>query len=240
MDERERRHLEGKLDAYRRRLEPLEIQQARSGPRTPPEVVVEIEEIRAYIQQAEERLARSDQSPKRRPRVTKARSMLVGLGLAFVVIVIIIAYLIGRQNSVNLRTQRAAVAATDSGLDNPLPNSDITATQTIEAYYTAINNRQFNNAWTMLTPFYQQNHNRDGFSNYVDYWQKQGNANIDHIQLLGMYTGRTLVEVQITYPDQSDVSTFRFALIFDRKQQTWFIDQYCEIGGQPRCPDVGI
>jgi hypothetical protein len=92
----------------------------------------------------------------------------------------------------------------------------------------------------MLTPSYQQLHNPDGYSTYAEYWHKQGGVHIDNIQDLGMSGSRTLVEVQITYPDQSDSSTFRFALISDPQQQKWFFDQYCEIGGQPRCPAVGI
>jgi ribosomal protein L40E len=56
MDDEYRRHLEGLLRTYQRRLRPLEQQAATFGPRTPPEVLMEIDDVRAEVARLTEEL----------------------------------------------------------------------------------------------------------------------------------------------------------------------------------------
>ena len=56
MDDEERQHLEDLLESYHRRLRLLEKQEALLGPRTPPEILIEIEDTRIRIKQIGSRL----------------------------------------------------------------------------------------------------------------------------------------------------------------------------------------
>jgi hypothetical protein len=56
MGDEYRRHLEGLLRTYQRRLRPLEQQAATYGPRTPPEVLMEIDDVRAEVARLTEEL----------------------------------------------------------------------------------------------------------------------------------------------------------------------------------------
>jgi hypothetical protein len=53
MGNEERQHLEELLQNYRRRLRHLEKQESYSGPRTPPEVLIEIEDVKKKISEIE-------------------------------------------------------------------------------------------------------------------------------------------------------------------------------------------
>jgi len=59
-DDAERQHLEKLLRTVRRRLRPLQEQAALFGPRTPPEVHIEIEDIQAEIVKLETALKAKD------------------------------------------------------------------------------------------------------------------------------------------------------------------------------------
>jgi hypothetical protein len=59
MDDSLTRHLEDLLRTYQRRLRVLEIQEATYGSRTPPEVIIEIEDVRAKIAQTQTELCAS-------------------------------------------------------------------------------------------------------------------------------------------------------------------------------------
>lgn len=62
MNSEERQHLEELLQTYQRRLRPLEKQEALYGPRTAPEILIEIEETKERIAKIEISLGRSELS----------------------------------------------------------------------------------------------------------------------------------------------------------------------------------
>jgi Tol biopolymer transport system component len=64
MNAEQRRHLEDLLQTYQRRLRALEKQKAIFGPRTPPEVDIEIEDTQAEIAHIESQLSAPPPSPK--------------------------------------------------------------------------------------------------------------------------------------------------------------------------------
>src|SRR5262245_23991141 len=73
MDEQERQHLEELLQNYRRRLRPLEKRESYEGPRTPPEILMEIEDIRTKIAGIEIRLNPAS-PPTQTPRIKQTGS----------------------------------------------------------------------------------------------------------------------------------------------------------------------
>ena len=60
MDDEQRRHLEDLLSTYQRRLRPLEKRAALQGHNTPPEILLEIEDIRSEIRRVKAELGSDD------------------------------------------------------------------------------------------------------------------------------------------------------------------------------------
>lgn len=77
MDDQERQHLEDLLHMYRRRLRPLEKQEALLGPRTPPDIHMEIEDTRDKINQIEAHLLHSATSTLIKKPFSDSQSQLL-------------------------------------------------------------------------------------------------------------------------------------------------------------------
>lgn len=102
----------------------------------------------------------------------------------------------------------------------------ISPREAVTEHYTQINQRQYEQTWNQLSQNFQQRAN--GFSNYVNWWDKVRTVKIGEVQLIDESENRATVNAQLTYAmedgEQYQDPKDRIILTWDSQQQTWLID----------------
>lgn len=102
----------------------------------------------------------------------------------------------------------------------------ISPREAVTKYYTQINQRQYDQSWNQLSQNFKQAPN--GFSSYVNWWDKVRNVEIGEVQLIDESENRATVNAQLTYAmedgEQYKDPKDRIILTWDSQQQTWLIN----------------
>lgn len=98
----------------------------------------------------------------------------------------------------------------------------------IYRYFTAINNGDYQTAWSMLTDHFINTHNRSGYGPYADWW-----ATVERVVILSVvvntmtdYSSNITVELSYYYVN-GQIDTYdqmNFSLIWDQSKNDWRID----------------
>ena len=102
--------------------------------------------------------------------------------------------------------------------------------QFIKNYYSSINNRQYDQAWSLLSDdFIDRNHgnNAGGYSAYVDWWDSVSKVTVTAAEINYQGVESAKVVTVLNYVMQNNYSyedTVYFQLIYNKSRETWLID----------------
>ncbi|HIK06307.1 MAG TPA: protein kinase [Trichormus sp. M33_DOE_039] len=110
-----------------------------------------------------------------------------------------------------------------SEVDRPPPE------QAVENYYAIINQGQYETAWNLLSPSFQNsNLHPNGYSSYVDWWRGQvESVSVDSATLVSSDAETATVDTQLTYfmkSGKESSSSVRFSLLWDAENNRWIVD----------------
>ncbi|MCF4965991.1 serine/threonine-protein kinase [Nostoc sp. CMAA1605] len=101
--------------------------------------------------------------------------------------------------------------------------------QAIENYYAHINQAQYETAWNLLTPSFQNsNLHPNGYRSYSDWWQGQvESVSVDNVSLVESDTSTATVDARLTFfmkSGQQTPAAIRFSLLRDAATNEWLIN----------------
>ena len=109
------------------------------------------------------------------------------------------------------------------------PVNRISPLQTVQTYYSAINQGQLQSAWNQLSPDLQSDTrlHPEGFNSYASFWQTIDRVEVDSATPLEATPKEARVQVRLKYfPKKGNVSaqSLRIKLIWDEKASRWLYD----------------
>ena len=99
--------------------------------------------------------------------------------------------------------------------------------QFIRVYYTAINNRQYDQTWSMLSDNFKRIKNPTGKGDYIDFWESIARVDIENIEVQNQTANTAVVAAAVHYTKRNggtDRSTYTFTLSFDPQRAGWLIE----------------
>ncbi|MBD2438653.1 serine/threonine-protein kinase [Nostoc sp. FACHB-110] len=148
------------------------------------------------------------------------------------------------QNSVSPETSAPSTNNQQAG-GSPEPSNSPTSTQQsssaqpetqrsspeqfVQDYYARINEGQYQAAWNLLSPSYQNNQrlHPNGYLSYLDWWGGQvGSVNVDQVSVVESNTETSTVDAQLTYFMKSGKqvsSSVTLSLLWDVDNNRWAI-----------------
>ena len=108
------------------------------------------------------------------------------------------------------------------------PALSIEPEQFIRNYYDLINGREYEKAWSMLSPGFQRRNVPDGFDGYKQFWENVLRVEVQDVQITGREGIDVLVSVALKYTakfgtESTDTPTFR--LTPDAAGNSWLFDR---------------
>ncbi|UKO97792.1 serine/threonine-protein kinase [Nostoc sp. UHCC 0870] len=101
--------------------------------------------------------------------------------------------------------------------------------QAIENYYATINQGEYENAWNMLSPSFQNSKlHPKGYLSYVEWWGGQvESVNVDNVNLVEANTETATVTTRLTYlmkTGRQSSNSVRFSLLWDEDNSRWVVN----------------
>ena len=102
--------------------------------------------------------------------------------------------------------------------------------QFLKRYYGLINDRQYNQAWSLLSEdFKSRNHgnNTGGYSAYVDWWNTVSKVTVSsaEIKYQGVESAKVIILLHYEMKNNSSYEDkVYFQLIYDKSSDSWLID----------------
>jgi serine/threonine protein kinase, bacterial len=99
----------------------------------------------------------------------------------------------------------------------------------VQDYYATINEGQYQAAWNLLSPRFQDNQrlHPQGYDSYLNWWRGQvGSVNVDQVSLVEANAETATVDAQLTYfmkNGKQAPSSVRFSLLWDADNNQWVI-----------------
>jgi serine/threonine-protein kinase len=134
-------------------------------------------------------------------------------------------------------TQQSALTATPIPTGTPLaPTNTIVPTpsnsveQFIRTYFQEINNRNYENTWSLLSDAFKASRNspqNGGYQGYVDFWNTVDRVEILEIEILEQSSKSAEVFVVANYHYKNGVTTTGrqdFYFIYESTRNTWLFD----------------
>jgi len=106
-------------------------------------------------------------------------------------------------------------------------HSTLEPDQFIRGYYEAINNRQYDQTWSLLSDNFKQVRNPTGKQDYIDYWNTIARVEIENIDVQNQTANTAVVAAAVHYTKRAggtDRRTYTFTLVFDPQRAGWLID----------------
>jgi serine/threonine-protein kinase len=116
-------------------------------------------------------------------------------------------------------------------LPNPTP-TEITRpspTEAVQNYYDTINEGEYQTAWNLLAPSYQNNKrlHPNGYLSYIDWWRGQVDSiNVEYLNLVDANSTTATVDAQLSYlmkTGKQAPSSVRFFLFWDAENSRWIV-----------------
>ena len=136
-----------------------------------------------------------------------------------------------------VETQQSAIPATPIPTGTPLvPTNTVVLTpsnsveQFIRTYFQAINSRNYENTWSLLSDTFKASRNspqNGGYQGYVDFWNTVDRVEILEIKILEQSSQSAEVFVVANYHYKNGVTTTgeqNFDFIYDFTRNTWLFD----------------
>ncbi|RCJ14754.1 protein kinase [Nostoc sp. ATCC 43529] len=101
--------------------------------------------------------------------------------------------------------------------------------EAVEGYYQTINNGEYQDAWNLLSPSYQNNQrlHPKGYLSYIDWWGGQvENVDVEQVSLIENNSETATVNAQLRYllkNGKQSSSSVRFFLLWDEGNNKWVI-----------------
>ncbi|MBD2363700.1 protein kinase [Anabaena minutissima FACHB-250] len=101
--------------------------------------------------------------------------------------------------------------------------------QAIENYYATINQGEYETAWNMLSPSFQNSKlHPKGYLSYVEWWGGQvQSVNVENVNLVEANTETATVTTRLTYfmkAGRQSSNPVRFSLLWDAENSRWIIN----------------
>ena len=99
--------------------------------------------------------------------------------------------------------------------------------QFVRDYYTIVNAKELDKAWGMLTPEFQNQDKKSGYSGFSDWWKSVDQVQVQEISLLSQSNDTAKVDVQIAYVIGDNFKKERpqrFTLIWNSRIRSWQIN----------------
>ncbi len=98
-----------------------------------------------------------------------------------------------------------------------------------EAYYATINQGEYETAWNMLSPSFQNSKlHPKGYLSYVEWWGGQvESVNVDNVNLVEANTETATVTTRLTYlmkTGRQSSNSVRFSLLWDEENSAWVVN----------------
>ncbi|MDZ8184878.1 MAG: serine/threonine-protein kinase [Nostoc sp. ChiSLP02] len=103
------------------------------------------------------------------------------------------------------------------------------AEEAVEDYYETINDGEYQEAWNLLSPSYQNNQrlHPKGYLSYIDWWGGQvQSVDVQQVNLVEANSQTATVDAQLTYflkNGKQAPSSVRFSLLWDEGNSRWVI-----------------
>lgn len=136
-----------------------------------------------------------------------------------------------------VETQQIAITATPIPTGTPfVPTNTIVPTQSnsleqfIRTYYQAINSRNYENTWSLLSDAFRASSNslqNGGYQGYVDFWNTVDHVEVLETKILEQSSQAAKVFVVANYHYKNGVTTTSerdFNFIYDFNRNTWLFD----------------
>jgi len=100
----------------------------------------------------------------------------------------------------------------------------------IRFYYEAINNRQYELTWSLLSEAFKENVNgpqQGGYQGYVDWWNTVEKVEVTQITIIKSDLNSATLQVKADYYYKNGAtthSTRNFYVIYDKTSQSWLFD----------------
>jgi serine/threonine-protein kinase len=133
------------------------------------------------------------------------------------------------QNTPSL-LQSSQLAATPFPSPTQLLISRPSATQAVQSYFSTVNKHEYQTAWKLLSPSYQNNKriHPNGYLSYIDWWGGQvQNVEVEQVSLLQEASTETAtVDTQLKYVLKTGKvfrNSIRMSLLWDAENNKWVI-----------------
>jgi hypothetical protein len=111
-----------------------------------------------------------------------------------------------------------------AGLDQP---SAVNPDQFIRDYYTAINNRQYDQTWSMLSDNFKRTKNPTGIGDYIKFWDSIARIEIESVVVQDQAADAAVILTAVTYTKRdggTSRSNYTFRLMRAQSPAGWLID----------------
>lgn len=101
----------------------------------------------------------------------------------------------------------------------------------IRDYYTMINNRQYNQSWSMLSDDFITKSNKEekfDFNSYTEYWDSIEQVNVESVEIQNQDTDVSTIFVTLRYDKKDGIVVYQdlyFNLIINNTKDNWLINQ---------------
>ncbi|WP_013334911.1 hypothetical protein [Gloeothece verrucosa] len=101
---------------------------------------------------------------------------------------------------------------------------------TIQNYYSAINQSQYQTAWNQLSEELRNNSqlHPKGYNSYIEWWTKVNYVNLNRVNLVSIYPQEAIVNVDLTYRMKTGRQVFQslqFFLVWNQQNSQWNINK---------------
>lgn len=111
--------------------------------------------------------------------------------------------------------------------ENPVERK-ISPAQAVIKHYQQLNNRNYEQTWTKLSPDFKRNKLSNRFSTYTDWWNKVRNIEIGEVELIKEFEETAVVDAQLTYVMQNGQqykdNKSHIILVLDSQENAWLIE----------------
>lgn len=128
---------------------------------------------------------------------------------------------------VTLKATPTEISPTPTKINPTTVSSPLTLEEFIRAYYEAINNRDYDYTWTLLSDEFQANAHgpsQGGYQGYVDFWNTVNEVEILEINIIQQNDSSATVFIRANYHYKAGYTTTsksNFYFVFDKKRNTW-------------------
>ena len=107
-------------------------------------------------------------------------------------------------------------------------NTQIPPIQVVRDYYSAINNRQYEVAWEMLSPPFKERPQTGSYTDYLAWWNRVDQVEVGEVRVITLSDGTAIVDAQLRYQMKDgrliEDRNSHIQLGYDSDRGTWLLN----------------